>query len=153
LAYLEVEMARRIVLAAVSNRALVRDLGQLRQRFVVLAEYPQTILRCDRVAVAHRHHGVHGSTFPPGPAEKLSRPAKQPPGRSYAETMADATNLHPKPLATIRCRDAARVEIGCDGTARCAASLDAALDVRAQRLSPRGRLRPIDLGLLWIAEL
>src|SRR5499427_8435664 len=65
--------------------------------------------------------------------------------------MADATNLHPKPLATIRCRDAARVEIGCDGTARCAAS--PALDVRAQRLSPRGRLRPIDLGLLWIAEL
>src|SRR5215471_10122653 len=65
--------------------------------------------------------------------------------------MADATNLHPKPLATIRCRDAARVEIGCDGTARCAAS--PALDVRAQRLSPRGRLRRIDLGLLWIAEL
>ena len=23
----------------------------------------------------------------------------------------------------------------------------------AQRVSPRGRLRPIDLGLLWIAEL
>src|SRR5215831_6667857 len=67
--------------------------------------------------------------------------------------MADATNLHRKPLAAIRCRDAARVEIGCDGTARCAASLDAALDVRAQRLSPRGGLRPIDLGLLWIAEL
>jgi len=44
-------------------------------------------------------------------------------------------------------------EIGCDGTARCAARLDAALDVRAQRVSPRGRLRPIDLGLLWIAEL
>ena len=42
-------------------------------------------------------------------------------------------------------------EIGCDGTARCAASLDAALDVRAQR--PRGPLGPIDLGLLWIAEL
>jgi hypothetical protein len=67
--------------------------------------------------------------------------------------MTDATNLHRKPLAAIRCRDAARVEIGCDGTARCAASLDAALDVRAQRLSPRGRPRPIDLGLLWIAEL
>ena len=30
--------------------------------------------------------------------------------------------------------------------------LDAALNVRTQRLSPRG-LRPIDLGLLWIAEL
>ena len=44
-------------------------------------------------------------------------------------------------------------EIGCDGTTRCAASLDAALDVRAQRLSPRGRLCPIDLGLLWIAGL
>ena len=29
----------------------------------------------------------------------------------------------------------------------------ALLDVRAQRLSPRGRLRPIDLGLVWIAEL
>src|SRR6516162_10853355 len=29
----------------------------------------------------------------------------------------------------------------------------ALLDVRAQRLSPRGRLRPIDFGLLWIAEL
>src|SRR6516165_12740001 len=67
--------------------------------------------------------------------------------------MADATNLHRKPLAAIRCRDASRVEIGCDGTARCAASLDAALDVRAQRLSPGGRLRPIDLGLLWIAKL
>src|SRR5262249_38439318 len=67
--------------------------------------------------------------------------------------MADATNLHRKPLAAIRCHNAARVEIGCDGTARCAASLDAALDVRAQRLSPRGHLRPIDLGLLWIAEL
>src|SRR5262245_11899512 len=67
--------------------------------------------------------------------------------------MADATNLHRKPLAAIRCRDAARVEIGCDGIARCAASLDAALDVRAQRLRLRGRLRPIDLGLLWIAEL
>src|SRR5262245_8459265 len=25
--------------------------------------------------------------------------------------------------------------------------------MREQRLSPRGRLRPIDLGLLWIAEL
>ena len=67
--------------------------------------------------------------------------------------MADATNLHRKPLAAIRCRDAARVEIDCDGTARCAACLDAALDVRAHRLSPRGRLRPIDLGLLWIAKL
>src|SRR5262245_55870640 len=67
--------------------------------------------------------------------------------------MANATNLHRKPLAAIRCRDAARVEIGCDGIARCAASLDAALDVRAQRLRLRGRLRPIDLGLLWIAEL
>src|SRR5215831_129817 len=67
--------------------------------------------------------------------------------------MADATNLHRKPLAAIWCRDAARVEIGCDGTARCAVSLDAALDVRTQRLSPRGRLRRIDLGLLWIAEL
>jgi|SRR6516162_11228111 len=67
--------------------------------------------------------------------------------------MADATNLHRKPLAAIRCRDAARVEIGCVGITRCAASLDAALDVRAQRLSPRGRLRPIDLGLLWIAKL
>src|SRR5262249_3068960 len=28
--------------------------------------------------------------------------------------MADATNLHRKPLAAIGCRDAARVEIGCD---------------------------------------
>src|SRR5215813_5351199 len=28
--------------------------------------------------------------------------------------IADATNLHRKPLAAIRCRDAARVEIGCD---------------------------------------
>src|SRR5215472_14103304 len=28
--------------------------------------------------------------------------------------MADATNPHRKPLAAIRCRDAARVEIGCD---------------------------------------
>ena len=67
--------------------------------------------------------------------------------------MADATNLHRKPLAAIRCRDAARVEIDCDGTARCAASLDAALDMRAQHLSLRGCLRPIDLGLLWIAKL
>src|SRR5215469_964557 len=67
--------------------------------------------------------------------------------------MADATNLHRKPLAAIRCRDAARVEIGCDGTARYAASLDAALDVQAQHLSLHGCLRPIDLGLLWIAEL
>src|SRR5262249_1757130 len=67
--------------------------------------------------------------------------------------MADATNLHRKPLAAIRCRDAARVEIDCDGTARFPPGLDAALDVRAQRLSPRSRLRPIDLGLLWIAEL
>jgi hypothetical protein len=46
--------------------------------------------------------------------------------------MADATNLHRKPLAAIRCRDAARVEIDCDGTARYLASLDAALDVRYQ---------------------
>ena len=38
------------------------------------------------------------------------------------------------------------------GTARCAASLDAALDVRAQGLSLLGRLRPIDLGLLWISR-
>ena len=60
---------------------------------------------------------------------------------------------HRKPLAAIRCRDAARVEIGRDGIARCAASLDAALDMRAQHLSLRGCLRPIDLGLLWIAEL
>ena len=60
--------------------------------------------------------------------------------------------LHRKPLAAIQCRDTARVEIGYDGAARCAASLDAALDVRAQRLSPRGRLHPIDLGLLWIAK-
>src|SRR5215467_8100957 len=28
--------------------------------------------------------------------------------------MADATNLHRKPLAAIRCRDAARVEVDCD---------------------------------------
>jgi hypothetical protein len=34
-----------------------------------------------------------------------------------------------------------------------AACLDAALDVRAQRLSPRGRLLPIDLGLLRIVKL
>ena len=61
--------------------------------------------------------------------------------------------LHRKPFAAIPCRDAARVEIDCDGTARCAASLDAALDVQAQRLRLRGRLRPIDLSLLWIAEL
>ena len=60
-------------------------------------------------------------------------------------------DLHRKPLAAIRCRDAARVEIDCDGTARCAACLDAALDVRAQRLSPRG-LRPIYPGLPRIAE-
>jgi hypothetical protein len=50
-------------------------------------------------------------------------------------------------------RDAARVEVGCDGTARCAANLDAALDVRAQRLSPCSHLRPIDLGLLLMAKL
>ena len=53
-----------------------------------------------------------------------------------------------KPLAAIRCHDAAHVEIGRDGSARCAASLDAALDVRAQGLSLAGRLRPVDLGLL-----
>jgi len=34
-----------------------------------------------------------------------------------------------------------------------AASLHAALDVRAQGLSLLGRLRSVDLGLLWIAEL
>src|SRR5262249_28287097 len=49
-----------------------------------------------------------------------------------------------------RCR--AR-EIGCDRTARRAASLDAALEVRAQGFSLLGRLRPSDLGLLRIAEL
>jgi hypothetical protein len=69
------------------------------------------------------------------------------------ETIADATNLHRKPLAAIRCRDAARVEIGRDGTARCAVSLEAALDVRAHRLSRGAPLRPIDPGLLWIAKL
>jgi hypothetical protein len=45
------------------------------------------------------------------------------------------------------------LRFGCDGIARCAASLDAALDVRAQHLSPLGCLRPINLGLLWIAKL
>jgi hypothetical protein len=51
------------------------------------------------------------------------------------------------PLVAIRCRDAVRVEIGRDGIARCAASFDAALDVRARHLSLRACLRPIDLGL------
>ena len=46
-----------------------------------------------------------------------------------------------------------RVEISCDRTARRAASLDAALDVRAQVLSLLGRLLPVDLGVLWIAKL
>jgi DNA-binding transcriptional LysR family regulator len=55
------------------------------------------------------------------------------PGRSQAETTARAADLHRKPLAGIQCRNAARVEIGRDGTARRAASLDAALDVRANR--------------------
>src|SRR6516164_6360525 len=57
------------------------------------------------------------------------------------------TNLHRKPLAAIRCLRSVAMAL---------------LDVRpglmrrsmwAQRVSPRGRLRPIDLGLLWIAEL
>ena len=67
--------------------------------------------------------------------------------------MADATNLHRKPLAAIRCRDAARVEIGCDGTARCAASLDAALDVWAQRSSPLGRVRRLILACSGLPSL
>jgi transposase len=41
--------------------------------------------------------------------------------------MSGVANLHRKPSTTIRCRDAARVEIGCDRAARCAARLDAAL--------------------------
>ena len=45
-----------------------------------------------------------------------------------------------------------RVEIGRDGTARCAASLDATLGMCAQGLSLLGRLGPIDLGLLRIAK-
>jgi hypothetical protein len=43
---------------------------------------------------------------------------------------------HRKPSTAIRCRDSARVEIGYDRTAGCAASLDAA---RAPRLDLRGR--------------
>ena len=54
-------------------------------------------------------------------------------GRSQAEMTAGAPDLHRKPLAGIQCPNAARVEIGRDGTARRAASLDAALDVRANR--------------------
>jgi hypothetical protein len=44
---------------------------------------------------------------------------------SEAKALAGTANLHRKPSTTIRCRDAARVEIGCDRTARRAASLDA----------------------------
>ena len=37
-----------------------------------------------------------------------SSPERNPGPRSWAETIADTTNLHWKPLATIRCRDATR---------------------------------------------
>src|SRR5262249_45524408 len=42
-------------------------------------------------------------------------------------------------------------EIGCDGTARCAVSLDASARCAGAALEPGGGLHPIDLGLLWIA--
>jgi hypothetical protein len=71
-----------------------------------------------------------------------SSPERNPRPRSWAETIADTTNLHWKPLAAIRCRDAARVEVGRDRTARHAVGRDPALDVQAQGLSLFGRRRP-----------
>jgi len=56
---------------------------------------------------------------------------------------------HWKPLAAI---GAAMPRSGRDRTARRTVGLDAALDVRAQGLNLLGCLRPIDLGLLRIAE-
>ena len=44
-------------------------------------------------------------------------------------------------------------EIGCDGTARCAASLDAALDVRAQRLSPAAAFTRLILACSGLPSL
>jgi hypothetical protein len=44
-------------------------------------------------------------------------------------------------------------EIGCDGTTRCAASLDAALDVRAQRLSPAAAFTRLILACSGLPSL
>jgi hypothetical protein len=57
-----------------------------------------------------RGHRTRGQIFP--------RTKLQCPARFICQ---DATNLHRKPLAAIRCCNAARVESGCDSTARCLA--------------------------------
>src|SRR5215471_16738679 len=72
--------------------------------------------------------------------------------RSQAETIADTTNLHRKPLAAIQCRNAAHVESGRDRAARVAARLDATLDVRAQRLGSGECVSLVLLRLLGTAE-
>jgi len=62
-----------------------------------------------------------------------------------------ATHLHRMPLPAARGRDAARLKVGRDRTAR-RAGRDAALDVRPQGLSLLGRLRPMILACFWIAK-
>jgi hypothetical protein len=61
---------------------------------------------------------------------------------SEAEAPAGAANLHWKPSTTVRVPDAARVEIGRNGTAGCVASLDGRSNALAQGLSLFGPAMP-----------